>query len=406
MGAYRVVFTLLGGCLMLLFSCRHNPNQKIIGVTDEASSKFNVSRVSQSTEALKTVSLFEKGNGSVNIDSIIKDNEYIFLETNENSLIGSADKVVFSDKKIFVLDVKISKTLFVFDISGKFLYKISNKVDAIDPDDFCVVKDTIYLLTKRRFVYRYQVSTGAFQSGVRLPFYASSIAPEDLKGISFNFYTSKEGSVDTLGHWVVNVDLSEGKVRYKDIPKKSNEFYPRSHFSLFFDGGNTFFTKSFNDTIYTIKGNVISPLASLSFPNKQLKSEILSREVSKKGNVYRRLAESEYLVDIGNIASTDDWLYITYFPKDIVRHAFINKNNYQLIDVKSVLDHKYMGALKIIPIGTHNNKFVFRIETNELYDRVLQLNKRKINTKSFKEARFLAKKIKYNDNPILVLASP
>lgn len=48
------------------------------------------------------------------------------LETTKESLIDKVDKIIFYNDKIFIMDKKISKAIFVFDLQGKFLFKISN----------------------------------------------------------------------------------------------------------------------------------------------------------------------------------------------------------------------------------------------------------------------------------------
>ncbi|MGY6560157.1 MAG: 6-bladed beta-propeller, partial [Nitritalea sp.] len=46
------------------------------------------------------------------------------LETTDASLIGKLDKAIRHEDKIFVLDSDLAKTVFCFDLDGKFLFKL------------------------------------------------------------------------------------------------------------------------------------------------------------------------------------------------------------------------------------------------------------------------------------------
>ena len=54
--------------------------------------------------------------------------ELIPLETTDKSLIKDIEKIVFFDNKYFILDYRNAEIL-VFNLSGKYLHKISEKVN-------------------------------------------------------------------------------------------------------------------------------------------------------------------------------------------------------------------------------------------------------------------------------------
>ncbi|MGV8139592.1 MAG: 6-bladed beta-propeller [Mangrovibacterium sp.] len=77
----------------------------------------------------------EKDDLKIKIESVIK------LETSDNSLVGEITKITFFEDRFFVLDRMISKTLFVFDKSGKFIAKTKRGKgpgECIDPWDFMI----------------------------------------------------------------------------------------------------------------------------------------------------------------------------------------------------------------------------------------------------------------------------
>ncbi|MBI9063116.1 MAG: 6-bladed beta-propeller [Marinilabiliaceae bacterium] len=77
---------------------------------------------------------------------ILESDEFILLETNDNSVIGSIDKIICYNNNIYILDREITKSVFIFDHSGRFISKISKVGNGpgeyIMPDDFMIDEDT------------------------------------------------------------------------------------------------------------------------------------------------------------------------------------------------------------------------------------------------------------------------
>lgn len=62
---------------------------------------------------------------SLSATGLIKDYEIYSLETTDDARIGEIDKVVVTDDRIYVLDIFLTQSVYVFDKQGKFLHKIS-----------------------------------------------------------------------------------------------------------------------------------------------------------------------------------------------------------------------------------------------------------------------------------------
>jgi hypothetical protein len=69
----------------------------------------------------------------------IEECNYITLETNKECLIGKISQIYLNDDKIFVFDYKYSKSLFVFDMNGNFLYKVGR--EGKGPSEYLVVNN-------------------------------------------------------------------------------------------------------------------------------------------------------------------------------------------------------------------------------------------------------------------------
>ncbi|GHT23624.1 hypothetical protein FACS189430_07190 [Bacteroidia bacterium] len=61
------------------------------------------------------------------IHDIVEDVQYIKLEDSEMSIFSSIDKLIIKDNKIYILDITGPKALLVFDMNGKFLYRIGRQ---------------------------------------------------------------------------------------------------------------------------------------------------------------------------------------------------------------------------------------------------------------------------------------
>lgn len=64
---------------------------------------------------------------NINYTSIFKSVIALPLETNDLCLIGEISQIDFTDNEIFILDMHVSKSLFVFNKKGQFLRKIGER---------------------------------------------------------------------------------------------------------------------------------------------------------------------------------------------------------------------------------------------------------------------------------------
>lgn len=62
---------------------------------------------------------------NLNTDDYIDVIDYIPLETNESILVGNIDKLLIYEDRIYILDIYKAKSVFIFDIKGLFIKKIS-----------------------------------------------------------------------------------------------------------------------------------------------------------------------------------------------------------------------------------------------------------------------------------------
>lgn len=82
---------------------------------------------------------------------VLSDVTYVPLETTQESLIGRVDKMIIKDGRIYILDIALKRALYVFDLTGKFLFKIDRKGkgpgEYTDLRDFIVDDNSIIINT-------------------------------------------------------------------------------------------------------------------------------------------------------------------------------------------------------------------------------------------------------------------
>ena len=109
--------------------------------------------------------LSESLSDTLNVQDRIYPLELIALETTEESLLGSVDKLIEAYGRYYVLD-HMRKCVLVFDSTGKFLHSVGRvgqgPGEYSDLSDFIVDEKTgfLYLLTNTSTIYAYDDGGG------------------------------------------------------------------------------------------------------------------------------------------------------------------------------------------------------------------------------------------------------
>lgn len=75
---------------------------------------------------VETITIDYENGPLVCFDSIVSDIKFIKLETKENNMIGNIYKMLITNDRIIIADKFNSKSVHLFDISGKHISKLSN----------------------------------------------------------------------------------------------------------------------------------------------------------------------------------------------------------------------------------------------------------------------------------------
>ncbi len=142
----KFIFLTIIICPIFFFSCKESKRNK---------------------EENDKLSFLKKEMDSIGFTKLFRDFEYITLETNDQSLLGSIKKIIVFDNKMYILDNSKGKKVYVFDNEGKFIRSIGKigkgPGEYSNLEDFTIDKGSgqIVLLGYPSIVYVYD-SLGQF----------------------------------------------------------------------------------------------------------------------------------------------------------------------------------------------------------------------------------------------------
>jgi hypothetical protein len=251
------------------------------------------------------------------------------LETNDDFITGSINKILNIDNLYYFLDKK-TKTVFIYDETGKSMNKIfhagNGPGEYISIDDFIVTDHHIILLCVPS----------------KLMFYnKESLKVEHEFKITNNTFYSK------MVEWKGNIllcDYTTGKVDCYHYEKISNIFnwnvlkgyIPSSTPAFYICGDKLYFHASGDDVIYSVGTDLtFSPYLTFDYDKKQRAIDFYStREIEPLKNL-RDIVEYP-LVDVENIFQNRNGVGFFYIFAGLSRVSFINNDNTRVYKLSSI----------------------------------------------------------------------
>ncbi|TSA37989.1 MAG: 6-bladed beta-propeller [Porphyromonadaceae bacterium] len=201
---------------------------------------------------------FEKGK--TKLSSLIKVTELIPLETNKDCLIGRIDKVIISKNRIYVLDRRRAKSVFIFDRQGKFVNKIAP--NGKGPMDITVPSDIgIHPLTNDLVILDFSLKkiNSYNQDGYFLGTKTLKFGPSH-----FEFLSSNRIAFSALGPYQVYITDLEGNI-VNTYFKHDQNFVNVLIKPLFTYNNELYFLRFLDDNIYKITENQLLPEILIDF---------------------------------------------------------------------------------------------------------------------------------------------
>ncbi len=352
------------------------------------------------------INLPEKGKRDLNVSFFADTIVYIPLETNENSFLRQVTNVRMDDSIIVISDMR---RILLFRHDGTFMRQIGHRGNG--PKEYGAIancqlyKDTIYVAHKD-LISKYTLD-GQFQGAKKLPHPPGffTLTPDGAIAL----YSEYDGKVYFYGP---AFNLKETLVVENSV------FSDRSKFTIF-DPADLFFQISKDkllfsnyksDTIWDLSGAKKKIAYILDLKDKLLPRDKQVEYFKRDFKYFQKAAEPYQKVNLKEIS---DYLFIlqkswgTGKLNTIYVHNLV-KNTTDAFNSDYIYDD-LIGNIKLQarPSFSTEDAFITAIKATELIESLEGLNnKDPINDAKHLSWRVRMSKVKYDDNPILVIIRP
>ncbi|MEN7549835.1 6-bladed beta-propeller [Rapidithrix thailandica] len=245
--------------------------------------------------------------------------ELIPLETSENSIIGTIDKLIHYNNKYFILDTRKTKAVFCFDSEGKLLFKI-NRVgngvgEFIMPFDFDIAPEEKLLKVidiNQGKMINFSLD-GTFVNEEKLPSSTQLMSFCIIDKHHYAFHKDGRDYGQGLTNFIKvynktqNTFINEGvyDIGNTDTYKIFNEFAKyNDHIS---------FVHAWTDTIYHISKSEIQPAYTIDFGKGKITQKIKTMDLPKMGNFFLK---NRYVFHTGQITENKDFISFQWVKSD------------------------------------------------------------------------------------------
>jgi hypothetical protein len=347
----------------------------------------------------------------IELSKISSDIKYIKLETvNNNSLIGKVDRLLLFKDRIFILDRKITKSIYIFDMNGNLL-NIINKIgkgpgEFLKPFDITIDKKNntlmVYCQDERKINYYNFDGTFLKDWKINIFFWAFQYIKPDMLAIfthnAYNYLNDYGEIPYNLLIFNTNGQLLSKQFRSKAKIGESISVYSKDQYFSDFDD-NIYLYWMFNDTIYRICDNGIAePFFQIKFQSHRINYS----KYSNDSEIFRDIIAGNVWSIYSNVLLNKDFL-ITKIAAGTITNDL--SNIYFLLynmNSKNVLifhkaENNTDDYVFNFPQAVFNNYFV-----SVLYPEQLINDKEKNGNNNTVLLKGIDSKINEFDNPILM----
>ncbi|RED98401.1 6-bladed beta-propeller [Marinoscillum furvescens] len=264
-------------------------------------------------------------NGSFLVSDFVFSIEHVQLQLSHESMVGNIDKLKVHDNKFFVLDREIAQALFVFDITGEFLFKLGQFGNG--PGEFSEVTTFCLDESGRIYVYdadSYQLSIfnekGRFERSLKFDFHAIDI---EILRDEIYFYT---GYAETV-HGKYNIIRSnlDGDIVSKDFPF-STPVYFESSWNLHKIGDNSLrLVQSLDSKLHSFEAEGSEISYQLDFVGESMNLTDSTYDVM---NLEEQLNKHSRVLD--SYVENTNYLYFLFFDAYETLSCFYDKVSREL----------------------------------------------------------------------------
>jgi len=352
------------------------------------------------------------------IDTIIQSYFYLPLQTNKNCLIGKIDKIVINNNRIYILDKAQTKSIFVYDINGKFVFKI-NKIgkglgeyDNIRDFDIDMSGNQIVVLCPnfRKLIF-YNTTNGLFLKEQKLDFRPLSFIKVNLNRYLFDCKVKLEKN---MGNNMLMVADSFGNIPIGYFPRTNYTSTEKTPFSRFKD--YIYYCSNYNDTIFSYRNDTLLKKYYIDFGKRKLDITSLPKELFDVSGViennivpflnqnkFAKYVQSKDIAyHITSFFESDSFIRFQFIYGQKIFNALFDKTS-QHLKTYYELEQTEEICYGLTTYAAYKDSFVSVINS-DILAQILSYREKKdsINLHTIRKKVHLPDKITLEDNPLLI----
>jgi len=311
-------------------------------------------------------------DGEMDLSDILTTERLVFLETNEECLIGSVDKTLAVGKKVFILSsIGYDRKLLVFSIeSGEFLVSIGKKGkgpgEYLNLADFDVFDNKVYLLDgDGKTIHIYNLSDEHIRS-IRLDIFPRSllVLEEDLIALDMLPY----GTNDKERYGVIWVN-SDGKiVKKSEMLSKSEHEVGRIH-SLVRSLNGGLYSRTLTDSLklFSATGEIQScfiDFKAFAVQHKDIKERNF-RDVSANRNWITDLKGKLKAYYLNSYLATKSILSFSFIFNEIGWTVYYDFDDYYYLAGCRNHSKQPLGITSMRPSCVYQDRFLFVVPADQ-----------------------------------------
>lgn len=348
-----------------------------------------------SQDTVTTIHFDLTNNTKKTYNDIAETTKYIRLDTDSTVTISEVNKIFFADHRINILDKQMA-SVYTFDESGKFLFKIASpgvgdgkylRIDDMESNDDGTLIDILDGMSNKLLTYK----NGKFLKETKLPFRTDAFTYLNNK---IFFHRDIAPYLPDLMYQVIVTDTSFQVIdKFIKIKKATDLFYAPQN-PLQKTGVNISFLPVYSPYIYNIGTEGISEKYFLDFGKNWMTDDFIYSKRNSRSFI-SDISKSDYVYFV-NTVDGNNYLTISFVHQHDTYTSVYSKITKKLVFI-SDFNSSYCGDFGFQAFL--QNKFVSLIKPQQFLE-------------AYKQGKITDKKTfdlinaaKGNDNPIIMLTT-
>jgi hypothetical protein len=333
----------------------------------------------ESTEGIQLIPINPDNTSKKILFSEVFDQiDYVRIPTDDDFLIGAINKLMVSNDYFFVMDNRISHSVFCFDKEGNKKFQIDKR--GAGPGEYIDMRDILYdpekkelgiLCYMRRRILYYEMN-GNFLRERALPVFVTQAQP-----IQDNFYAmycdyNQNERLKQRDQYANLLIGSPGKIQIKSV----GNYFPGNLRSIlvwhsgicFSHYGDTVSIKpDHSDIVYHFSGEKIYPAYKLDF-GRNSTGDRYWKKVKEQGMTFDRLnsyLEDSKFCESSNFLEGDNYMSFAYKIGKSVVTALYSKKTEQLLQ-SEYFSNDMDSVSRFRPIAMEGNKLYCIVEAEDI----------------------------------------